>query len=133
VTSLVEEYIGVTCACLPLLKAFSKRFFPNLFVFDPAFEQRLSSSLGLPFGSGRGATVTANDDGGDPRRGWLGWKGEDKDKDGDGVDGEVKKGSDGEGKEEEDVDVEQGKGVKAGLNGDPNKAPTVATVVEKQS
>ena len=46
--SLVEEYVGIVCACLPCLKAFSKRFFPNLFVFNPAFEQRLSSSLGFP-------------------------------------------------------------------------------------
>jgi hypothetical protein len=55
--SLVEEYIGIICACLPCLKAFSKHFFPGLFLFSPAFEQRVSSSF--PFSSLRLDTITA--------------------------------------------------------------------------
>ncbi|KAK4234792.1 hypothetical protein C8A03DRAFT_18371 [Achaetomium macrosporum] len=54
---LVEEYIGIVCACLPCLKAFSKRFFPTLFLFNPAFEQRVSESF--PFSTFRLNTSTA--------------------------------------------------------------------------
>ncbi len=36
-------YVGIICACLPCLNAFVKRHFPNLFIFDPAVEQRISS------------------------------------------------------------------------------------------
>jgi hypothetical protein len=57
----VEEYVGIICACLPCLKAFSKHFFPNLILFSPAFEQRVSSSF--PFSSLRLDTITAAGDG----------------------------------------------------------------------
>ncbi|KAK3348984.1 hypothetical protein B0T25DRAFT_569643 [Lasiosphaeria hispida] len=40
---LVEMYVGIICACLPCLKAFAKRYFPNLFLFDPEIEQRITS------------------------------------------------------------------------------------------
>ncbi len=50
--SLVEAFTGIICACLPSLKPFTKRFFPALFLFNPSFEQRLSS--GLPFSTLRG-------------------------------------------------------------------------------
>ncbi|KAK4155678.1 hypothetical protein C8A00DRAFT_31521 [Chaetomidium leptoderma] len=54
---LVEEYVGIICACLPCLKAFSRRFFPNSFLFSPVFEQRVSSSF--PFSSLRLDTVAS--------------------------------------------------------------------------
>ena len=34
---------GIVCACLPCMKPFAKRYFPNLFFFDSEFEQRVSS------------------------------------------------------------------------------------------
>ncbi|KAL1840772.1 hypothetical protein VTJ49DRAFT_7727 [Mycothermus thermophilus] len=46
---LVEMYIGIVCACLPCLKAFVRRFFPNSFLFSPGFNQRATSSLRFPF------------------------------------------------------------------------------------
>ncbi|KAK3385343.1 hypothetical protein B0H63DRAFT_181798 [Podospora didyma] len=42
---LVEMYTGIICACLPCLKAFVKRYFPNSFLFSPEFEERLTSSI----------------------------------------------------------------------------------------
>ncbi|KAK4186947.1 hypothetical protein QBC35DRAFT_386072 [Podospora australis] len=45
---IVEQDVGLICACLPSLRAFTKRFFPNLFIFSPAFEERLTSTIG-PF------------------------------------------------------------------------------------
>jgi hypothetical protein len=59
--SIVEVFVGIVCACLPCLKAFSKRFFPNLFLFSPSFQQRVSSSF--PFSSFRLDTVTATANG----------------------------------------------------------------------
>jgi hypothetical protein len=42
-------YVGILCACLPCLRAFIKHYFPNLFVFDDAFEHRLTSiRLSIP-------------------------------------------------------------------------------------
>jgi hypothetical protein len=40
---MVEAYVGIICACLPSLRAFAKRYFPNLFVFNDDLEQRLTS------------------------------------------------------------------------------------------
>ena len=36
---------GIICACLPCLKPFVKRYFPNLPFFDANFEQRVVSSF----------------------------------------------------------------------------------------
>ncbi|KAL2135295.1 hypothetical protein VTI74DRAFT_9063 [Chaetomium olivicolor] len=41
---LVEEYVGIVCTCLPCLKAFSKRFFSDSFLFLPAFVERRNAS-----------------------------------------------------------------------------------------
>jgi len=35
---------GILCACLPCLNPFVKRYFPNLFLFKPEFEQRVEQS-----------------------------------------------------------------------------------------
>ncbi|EAQ83571.1 hypothetical protein CHGG_09975 [Chaetomium globosum CBS 148.51] len=42
---LVEEYIGLICACLPCLKAFYKRFYPNFFLFSLDLDQRVAASF----------------------------------------------------------------------------------------
>ncbi|KAK4203457.1 hypothetical protein QBC40DRAFT_24205 [Triangularia verruculosa] len=42
---IVEMDIGIVCACLPSLRAFFKQFFPNMFVFSAAFEERLTATL----------------------------------------------------------------------------------------
>ncbi|KAK0721237.1 hypothetical protein B0T21DRAFT_386173 [Apiosordaria backusii] len=42
---IVEMDVGLVCACLPSLRAFCKRFFPNMFVFSAAFEERLTATL----------------------------------------------------------------------------------------
>ncbi|KAK4652873.1 hypothetical protein QC762_503260 [Podospora pseudocomata] len=42
---IVEMDIGIVCACLPSLRAFFRRFFPNMFVFSSAFEERLTATL----------------------------------------------------------------------------------------
>jgi hypothetical protein len=42
-SSIVEMDFGIVCACLPCMKPFAKRYFPNLFFFDSEFEQRVSS------------------------------------------------------------------------------------------
>ncbi|KAL2193798.1 hypothetical protein P885DRAFT_71812 [Corynascus similis CBS 632.67] len=42
---LVEEYIGLICACLPCLKAFVSRFYPSCFVFSPDFDKRIAASF----------------------------------------------------------------------------------------
>ncbi|KAL2186503.1 hypothetical protein L209DRAFT_755200 [Thermothelomyces heterothallicus CBS 203.75] len=46
---LVEEYIGIICACLPCLKAFTKHFYPSLVLFSPDFDNRIAASF--PFAS----------------------------------------------------------------------------------
>ncbi|KAK4177388.1 hypothetical protein QBC36DRAFT_211791 [Triangularia setosa] len=42
---IVEMDVGIVCACLPALRAFCKRFFPNMWVFSSAFEDRLTATL----------------------------------------------------------------------------------------
>ncbi|KAK0663428.1 hypothetical protein QBC41DRAFT_368100 [Cercophora samala] len=42
---IVEMDVGIICACLPSLRAFFRRFFPNMFVFSSAFEERLTATL----------------------------------------------------------------------------------------
>ncbi|KAK3292997.1 uncharacterized protein B0H64DRAFT_327411 [Chaetomium fimeti] len=56
---LVEEYVGIICACLPCLKAFSKRFYPNLFLFAPDLDKRVAASF--PFSSSFHAETLADD------------------------------------------------------------------------
>ncbi|KAM5529033.1 integral membrane protein [Fusarium oxysporum f. sp. phaseoli] len=43
VVNIVEMYAGIICACLPCLRAFFKRFFPDLFVVRHNTEARLST------------------------------------------------------------------------------------------
>jgi hypothetical protein len=59
--SLVEMYIGIVCACLPCLKAFARRFFPNSFLFSPVFEQRVNSSLRFPVSIRLNSTIARPD------------------------------------------------------------------------
>ncbi|KAK0729516.1 hypothetical protein B0H67DRAFT_638122 [Lasiosphaeris hirsuta] len=68
---LVELYVGIICACLPCLKAFAKRYFPNLFLFDPEIEQRITGSFHI---SKRPARFSA--DGGRPEIDGIGDGGE---------------------------------------------------------
>lgn len=42
---LVEMYVGIICACLPCLKPFTKRYFPNFSIFSSRLESRLSTSI----------------------------------------------------------------------------------------
>ncbi|GAB1317874.1 Satratoxin biosynthesis SC1 cluster protein 4 [Madurella fahalii] len=70
---LVEEFVGVICACLPCLKAFVKHFFPNLFLFNPTFEQRLTSSFMFSrtaSGGGNNNNNNNSSNAGDGKRAW---------------------------------------------------------------
>ncbi|KAH6847666.1 hypothetical protein B0I37DRAFT_431444 [Chaetomium sp. MPI-CAGE-AT-0009] len=67
---LVEEYLGIICACLPSLKAFCKHFYPKLFLFAPDIDERVAASF--PFSSFRADTLAdgnGNGNGSDLNRG----------------------------------------------------------------
>jgi hypothetical protein len=48
---MIEMYIGIICACLPILKVFCKHHFPSVFAGEDEFEGP-AFSTGLPPSSG---------------------------------------------------------------------------------
>ncbi|KAL2163270.1 hypothetical protein VTH06DRAFT_5326 [Thermothelomyces fergusii] len=61
---LVEEYVGIICACLPGLKDFTNYFYPSLFLFSPNVDRRIAASSSLasrPRRNGSGTAGSGNE------------------------------------------------------------------------